>query len=77
MKLVNETNVAVNYWITASNGQAECGEIAVDGLADLPGYDNLQNVVVEFLPVGDVAYFATTWDATQTDEQTQILLVAE
>ena len=77
MKLVNETNVAVNYWITASNGQADCGEIAVDGLVDLPGYDNLQNVVVEFLPVGGVAYFTTTWDATQTDEQTQILLVAE
>jgi hypothetical protein len=76
MKLVNETNVAVNYWITA-NGQADCGEIAVDGLADLPGYDNQQNVTVEFLPVGGVEYFTTTWEATKTDEQTQISLVAE
>jgi hypothetical protein len=77
MKLVNETNVAVNYWITASNGQADCGEIAVDDLVDLPGYDNQQNVIVEFLPVGDVAYFSTTWDATKTDEETQLMLVAE
>jgi hypothetical protein len=77
MKLVNETDVAVNYWITASNGQADCGEIAVDGMVDLPGYDNLQNVIVEFLPVGNVGYFATTWDATKTDQQTELALVAE
>jgi hypothetical protein len=76
MKLVNETNVAVNYWITA-NGQADCGEIAVDGLVDLPGYDNLQNVTVEFLPVGGVSYFETTWDATTTGQQTELALVAE
>ena len=77
MQLVNETNVAVNYWITASNGQADCGEIAVDGLVDLPSYDNLQNVTVSFLPVGGAADFSITWDATQTDEQTQLQLVAE
>lgn len=76
MKLVNETNVAVNYWISAPNGPADCGQIDVDGLADLPGYDNLQNVVVEFLPVGG-GDFSTTWAATKTGQQTELALVAE
>lgn len=75
MKLVNETNVAVNYWITAS-GQADCGEIAVDGLVDLPGYDNLQNVTVEFLPVGG-GDFSVTWASTKSGQQTELALVAE
>ena len=76
MKLVNETNVAVNYWITASNGQADCGQIAVDGLVDFPAYDNLQNVTVEFLPVGG-GDFSTTWATTKTGERTELALVAE
>jgi hypothetical protein len=75
MKLVNETNVAVNYWITAP-GMGDCGTIAVDGLADLPSYDNQQNVVVEFLPVGG-GDFSTTWDSTKTGQQTELALVAE
>jgi hypothetical protein len=75
MKLVNETNVAVNYWITAS-GMGDCGEIAVDGTVDLPGYDNLQNVVVEFLPAGG-GDFSTTWETTKTGQQTELALVAE
>jgi hypothetical protein len=75
MKLVNETNVAVNYWISSS-GQADCGEIDVDGVVDLPGYDNQQNVTVEFLPVGG-GDFSTTWASTKTDQQTELALVAE
>jgi hypothetical protein len=77
MQLVNETGVAVNYWITASNGQADCGQIDVDGLVELPGYDHLQNVTVSFLPANGDSYFATTWDATQTGQQTELALVVE
>lgn len=74
MKLVNETNVPVLYFITAP-GAGDCGTIPVNGLADLPFYDTQQNVTVEFLPVG-TASFSTTWDTTQTGEQTELALVA-
>lgn len=75
MKLVNETNVAVNYWITAS-GAGDCGTIAVNGMVDLPFYDVQQNVTVEFIPVGGAVGFSTTWDTTQTGQQTELTLVA-
>jgi hypothetical protein len=76
MKLVNETSVAVNYWIASASGQADCGQIEVDGLVDLPAYDNQQNVTVSFLPVGG-GDFSATWDATETGQQTELALVAE
>jgi hypothetical protein len=76
MKLVNETNVAVNYFISASPGGTDCGTIAVNGLVDLPGYDKLENVTVEFLPVGGPVGFSTTWDTTKTGQQTELTLVA-
>lgn len=75
MKLVNETGVAVNYWVSSS-GQADCGEIAVDGLVDLPAYDNQQNVTVSFIPAGG-GDFSTTWATTKTGQQTELALVAE
>ena len=75
MKLVNETNVAVSYFIT-SPAAGDCGTIAVNGMVDLPYYDSQQNVIVEFLPVGGSVGFSTTWDATQTGQQTQLTLVA-
>lgn len=76
MTLVNETGVGVSYWITSAN-QADCGELAVDGAVDLPQYDNQQNVTVSFIPLGGDAYFAVEWPTTQTDEQTEMALVAE
>jgi hypothetical protein len=75
MKLVNETNVAVNYFIT-SEGAGDCGTIAVNGMVDYPFYDSQQNVVVEFLPVGSATGFSTTWDTTQTGQQTELTLMA-
>lgn len=77
MKLVNETGIPVNYWITGPGGMADCGTIEPDGLADFPGYDNQQNVTVEFIPGDGSADFSTTWDSTKTDQQTEIALVAE
>lgn len=74
MKLVNETNVPVNYFIT-SEGAGDCGTIPVNGLVDLPFYDGQQNVTVEFLPAGR-ASFLTTWDTTETDQETRLTLVA-
>ena len=50
MTLVNETGQGVSYWITCASGETNCGDIDVDGYADLPAYDNQQNVVVSFLP---------------------------
>lgn len=76
MMLVNETNVAVNYWIT-SEGAGDCGTIPVNGMIDLPYYDKQQNVTVEFLPVGSSGTFWTTWDTTQTGQQTELALVVK
>jgi hypothetical protein len=64
----------VNYWVTGG-GSSDCGSIDVDGIADLPGYDNMSNVVVSFLPVGD-SYFRTTVDNSGTGQQVQMALVA-
>lgn len=75
MKLVNETNVAVNYFIS-SEGAVDCGTIPVNGMVDHPSYDTRQNVVVEFLPVGSATGFSTTWDSTQTGQQTELTLMA-
>ena len=55
MKLVNETNVPVNYFISASPGGADCGTIDPGGASDWPKYDNQENVKVSFyvLPVSE------------------------
>jgi hypothetical protein len=75
MKLVNQTNVAVNYWITAE-GAGDCGTIVAHGLSDHPGWDNRKNVTVEFLPVGNkYGAFSTVWDTTQTGQLTELTLV--
>jgi len=76
MRLVNETGVSVFYSISTS-GMADCGQIDVDGLVDLPAYDNQQNVTVSFLPADGTGSFSVTWPSTGTDEQTEMALVAE
>jgi hypothetical protein len=76
MTLVNETGVQVQYWITCAAG-ADCGNIDVDGIADLPAYDNQQNVVVSFLPADGTANFSVNWPSTTTGEQAEMALVAE
>jgi hypothetical protein len=76
MRLVNETGIPVFYSINSANG-ADCGQIEVDGEVDLPAYDNQQNVTVSFIPANGTDYFSTTWDATNTDQQTEMALVAE
>lgn len=74
MLLVNETGVPVQYWISAA-GMADCGSIDVDGLANLPSYDNLTDVTVEFLPAKGGS-FAASIPTTQTGNQVEMTLVA-
>lgn len=75
MMLVNETGQAVYYWIT-SVGSADCGKIDVDGIADLPGYDNQTDVEVQFLPLPNSSNFSTTVPDTGTGMQIEMALVA-
>jgi hypothetical protein len=75
MTLVNETGQAVYYWIT-STSSTDCGKIDVDGIADLPGYDNQTNVEVQFLPLPNDSGFSTTVAETGTGMQIEMALVA-
>jgi hypothetical protein len=76
MMLVNETGQDLTYWISCDGDQANCGSIAVDGLANLPDYDNQQNVVVNFIPVSGPA-FSINCATTGTDQQVEMALKAE
>lgn len=75
MKLVNETNQAVSYWITCGNS-ADCGTIEVDGYVRLPGYDNQTNVEVRFEPAQS-NYFSATLSNTGTDRQVEMAVIVE
>ncbi len=74
MLLVNETGTPVSYFISCA-GMADCGTIAVNGLADLSGYDNQTNVQVEFLPVQGGS-FALAIPQTQTGNMVEMALLA-
>jgi hypothetical protein len=76
MQLVNETNQAVEYWITCDGGGPDCGTIEVDGLVELPSYDNQSNVVVSFKPQGTNA-FSIDIENTGTGQQVELALSAE
>jgi hypothetical protein len=76
MRLVNETQQQVFYSISAT-GMGDCGTIDVDGVADLPGWDNQTNVTVQFSPVGDPQSFQINVDDTHTGEQVEMAVVAE
>jgi hypothetical protein len=72
MRLVNETGQPVFYSISCANS-ADCGQIDVDGVADLPYYDNQTNVQVDFTPLAQ-NYFVITLDQTNTDEQVTMVV---
>lgn len=75
MQLVNESGQKVYYSIfTSSSG--DCGEIDVDGIADLPGYDNQSNVTVSFNPV-DQGAFTINCETTGTGGQVEMALVVD
>jgi len=76
MTLVNETGQPVDYWIQTGN-QADCGSLDVDGLIDLPGYDNKENVYVGFNTQGTEVPFSIVCDSTGTGQQVEMALVVE
>lgn len=75
MKLVNETQQQVFFSISCT-GMADCGTIDVNGIADMPSYDNQENVKVEF-SVSDSEAFQITIDDTAKGEQVEMAVVAE
>jgi hypothetical protein len=77
MTLVNETGQDVEYWINCDAVGPNCGDIAVDGLVDLPEYDNQLSVLVSFKPGGGALAFSINVPTTETDQQVSMVLVAE
>ena len=75
MQLVNESGQQVYYWISTSSS-GDCGEIDVDGIADLPSYDNQTNVTVSFNTLGQGG-FSINCDTTGTGEQVEMALVVD
>ena len=76
MTLVNETGQPVDYWIQTGN-QADCGSLDVDGLIDLPAYDNQKNVYVSFNAQGTEVPFTINCGKTGTGQQVEMALVVE
>ena len=76
MTLVNETGQPVDYWIQIGN-QADCGSLAVDGLIDLPQYDNQKNVYVGFNGQGTEVPFSIVCGSTGTGQQVEMALIVE
>jgi hypothetical protein len=75
MQLVNESGQKVYYWISSANS-GDCGEIDVDGIADLPSYDNQSNVTVSFNTLGQGA-FTINCATTGADQQVEMALVVD
>jgi len=75
MTLVNETGQGLTYWITCASGETNCGSIDVDGIADLPAYDNQQNVAVSFLPLSGTN-ISINCASSGTDQQVELALTA-
>lgn len=75
MILVNETRQPVDYWVTADGGSPNCGNIDVDGIADLPQYDDQTNVYVGFKPAGGAPAFSIICANTGSGEQVEMALV--
>ena len=77
MQLVNESGQQVEYTITDGTS-VDCGTIDIDGLVDLPYYDNKSNVTVDFGPTAapdDV--FIINVGTTTTGQQVEMALIAE
>lgn len=76
MILVNETNQQVYYNIHAGNS-GDCGTLAVNGLIDLPQYDNQTNVYVGFNTSGTQSPFTIVCNNTGTGQQVEMAVVVE
>jgi hypothetical protein len=77
MILANETGQKVQYWISAAN-EADCGTIDVDGIADLPKWDNMVGVSVGFDTDGTKeTQFTINCTNTGIDQQVEMTLLFE
>ena len=76
MKLVNETGQEVFYSISSANS-GDCGTIAVDGIADLPYYDNQTNVNIDFVPTSGQTAFTITVENSGTGQQVEMAVISE
>jgi hypothetical protein len=77
MILANETQQEVTYQISTSSGSLhDSGTIEVNGVADLPAYDNQTNVSVQFAPDGGGSFQIAIGD-TQSGEQVEMAVKAE
>jgi hypothetical protein len=74
--LVNETQQSVTYRISAEGVQPETGTLEVDGLVDLPAFDNQTNVGVQFTPVGAEPFQIQIKD-TRSGEQVEMAVKVE
>lgn len=78
MILANETQQAVSYYISSSDSvQPEQGTIEVNGVVNLPQFDNLTNVGIQFSPAGDAGSFQIKIDDTHSGEQVQLAIAVE
>ena len=75
MRLVNETQQQVAYQINSGTA-ADCGTIDVNGYVDLPGWDNQENVTIQFSS-SDSQAFQITVDDTAKGEQVEMAVLAE
>lgn len=78
MILANETQQDVSYWIDCDAVGPNCGDIPVDGIVELPEYDNQINVLVSFKPGADAPAFTiqVTPDGHE-GEQVELALLVE
>ena len=76
MTLVNESGQPVSYNIKFGN-TSDCGNLDIDGLIDLPGYDNQQNVTVSFSAQGGQMPFTMVCGNTGTGQQVEMALIVE
>lgn len=77
MILANETQQPVTYRISTESGSlSDTGTIEVDGVVELPDYDNQTNVSVQFMPEAGGTFTYEIGDTT-SGEQLEMTVVAE
>ena len=76
MKLTNETKQRVYYNISGG-GSADCGTIERENSTDVPGYQNTENVVVDFSGVepGGHSYFELVIEQTYSGREVLMVVV--
>jgi hypothetical protein len=74
MKLYNNTEQAVNYWVNYEGG-GDCGSLSGYGSTESPGWDN-ENLTVEFVGLPDTEAGGTALSVTlpQTNSGTAVTI---